>query len=286
MGVILGKNRYYNNRDIKRIERMVSEKRLEEALACYMYYINKYPEDIGARCLYTDILIKLGRFGEAWESLDRIEYHYNDKTLEKFIQKVSLIRTKLLCCEERYGEAYESLEKNKKYFLNKYIDYICYLLFLKKKLGILTEEDNQYTNYNYTLSQILDYNEDYCLQHLSRHQSYEGNPNPNQFLEDFPLKDTYFKLRKGLPRQERLYSSIINYKIIFKYISNGRVNGKITDYFEVVAFHGSNDIITMYPYLNTERRACIDITPDITENSNGKVKRMSQIDKFNQRYQK
>lgn len=272
------KYKYYDNGDIARIQRMVAENKLEAAAAGYANYIAKYPNEPLAQDLYADVLIKLGKFKEARDLLEQIKF--KDRLLEDSIRKARVLKTKLLRCEERYEEALSVLEKNRVYFE----DYIGVLLFLKKKLNLLTDEDYQYTGYLF--SQIVDYSEERCLDHLLKHQYYEGNNNLCQFAKNFPLRNIYFRLRRGLPEQGRLYSSCCDYKVMFKYDNNGRVNGRMTNYFEVVVLNHSNDIITMYPYLNTERRPYTDITPEITEIEHPKVKRMSQIDKFNQRYQK
>lgn len=55
------------------------------------------------------------------------------------------------------------------------------------------------------------------------------------------------------------------------------------DYFKVVTFRHFNDIITMYPYLNKERSSYTDIIPSITEVDGSRLKRMIQIDKFDQK---
>ena len=72
---------------------------------------------------------------------------------------------------------------------------------------------------------------------------------------------------------------------VFKYDHNGIYNGKSLDYFEIITLQDSNDIITMYPFDNKNGFPYIDITPKIeVEDDYRKVKRMSQIEKFNQRY--
>lgn len=275
------KYKYYDNGNINRIEKLIDANKFEEALACYSSYIEKYPKDINARALYTDILIKLGMFDKAEDSLNEIEL--TSVTLNSFVQKVKLMQAKLLFCEGKFVEAHSFIEDNMNWFRNV-SSFSRDFLFLKKKLNKLTPEDYRQTSY--LLKQIVDYSEERCLEHLLKYQYYEENDSSIQFAESFPLKDIYFQLRKGLPEQGRLYSSCRDYKLVFKYDNNGRVNGRMTDYFEVVSLNYSNDIITMYPYLNVARRPYIDITPEIAKIDYPKVKRMSQIDKFNQRYQK
>lgn len=270
--------KYYDNGDIARIQKMVAENRLESALTCYYNYIDKYPTESLAQILCADVLIKLGMFDKAEDLLNTVKL--KSRLLNDSIRKLVLMRIKLFCCQQKYEQALSILEENRDYIG----EYKNILLFLKKRLNILTREDYQYSSY--LTAQILDYSEDRCLQHLTKHQYHKDNSNVSQFMEDFPIRNIYFKLREGLPEYGRIYSSCTNYLSVFRYDNNGRVNGKVVDYFEVVALNHSSDIITMYPYLNKERRPYTDITPSITEGEYSKVKRMSQIDKFNQRYQK
>ena len=87
-----------------------------------------------------------------------------------------------------------------------------------------------------------------------------------------------------LKNKNKVYNGSICCKHIFKYELCGHVDGKLVDFFEVVTLKDTNEIITMYPYKNKEKRECIDLTPVVKEEP--KVKRLSQIDKFNQRYSK
>jgi hypothetical protein len=86
-----------------------------------------------------------------------------------------------------------------------------------------------------------------------------------------------------------MYSGIFKNFYIFKYdycgmLSDGKTK---TDYFKVITLQHSNEILTMYPVSNDFKTPFIDITPIQEEDcSNKLVKRMSQIDKFNQRYGK
>ena len=71
---------------------------------------------------------------------------------------------------------------------------------------------------------------------------------------------------------------------IFKYDSNGRIDNKLVDFLIVIALYDSNDIITMYPYKNREKVEFYDLNPELDIEESPKLKRVSQIAKFNQRY--
>ena len=97
------------------------------------------------------------------------------------------------------------------------------------------------------------------------------------------MEEIYYKLRQMLPNDKCIYHSIFDSMHVIKYDNNGHVNSKLVDYFAVITVIGTNDIITMYPFDNKSRSYALDLTPT-TDVS--KVKKISQIDKFNQRYGK
>jgi len=82
----------------------------------------------------------------------------------------------------------------------------------------------------------------------------------------------------------KMFSGNFKNSYIFKYENCGIQGEKTLNYIRVIALQDSDEIITMYPYENIANLKYIDITPRIKEPSKQLVKRMSQIDKFNQRY--
>lgn len=283
MGVVYmskQKKKYFHDTYFKKIIKLSKENRLEEAICEFQNYIKLYPNDLGGYIYYADACLKLGNFEEAETLLTKavIKTETSQASKDEFL----MIKIKLLCCQEKYQECLYLLKKNIDIFREHDWSFFGTLLFLKKKLGILDQNDYKKSEEKYLWTQITSYDEEKAISHIEKHMSYDGNINPAQFVEDFPLQDIYFKLREMLPLENKIYSDIINNLYIFKYDSNGHVDSKLVDYFAVVASKDSNDIITMYPYENRERRECVDLTPKNLDTP--KVKRISQIDKFNQRY--
>jgi len=63
----------------------------------------------------------------------------------------------------------------------------------------------------------------------------------------------------------------------------GSAGGTDTDLFEVITIHGTDHIINMYPTLEGTYTNSIDLNYMVNKNYSRKL---SQIDKFNQRYKK
>lgn len=270
-------NQYYNDNYFNFIQKMVHENRLEKAIDEYEKYLLKYSNDCCGYAHYADALIKLGRFEEAKHVLDNIVI--NNKTPNLSKQEVELMKLKLYSCLGQYEKCLEMLRDNFDMFDEKNWNVLELLIFFKKNLGLLLVDD--YSGYSYKIDQITDYSEERAIGCIRKCHFDSGTNPPFCFNDSFDLERVYNEIRSMLPLENKIYSSVFENMYIFKYDNCGRVDGKVVDYIKIITLLESNDIITMYPYKNKERASFIDITP---EYDCPKVKRISQIDKFNQRY--
>ena len=71
---------------------------------------------------------------------------------------------------------------------------------------------------------------------------------------------------------------------VFKYDSCGKDNYKIVNYFKVICFEGTSQIITMYPASDCEKLPYIDLNYMKTKEDTPKIKVLTQREKFNTRY--
>ena len=101
------------------------------------------------------------------------------------------------------------------------------------------------------------------------------------FLSDFPLTKVIDEVKKIIPSQEHLFSDgLVSEKYFFKYDGCGRVDNKITDYLMAVSIQNTKKIISIHPSLSGENFNYIDLNYLREE----KTKKISRIDKFNQKY--
>ena len=87
-----------------------------------------------------------------------------------------------------------------------------------------------------------------------------------------------------MPSDKRLFAGTYDDTYIFKYDNCGRDNNKSVDFFRVVCFHDTNEIITLCPASECECLPYVDLNYLIRDNEIPKVKRLSQTEKFKQRY--
>ena len=289
-----GKNRFFNSDYCRNI---LNQRSLDpvKAITLMEEYISTYYNDIYSFSSYASLLITVGRFDEAKEILDKlqIEAENNKKynSLEDGIRGDTLLKNLLFVklryyiYSGQYEEAYNFiLENENKISEKKGISLLTEKLFCSKKMGVEHEKE-KFERYLYR--QIVEYSERDFLEHIKKHFQENviniADKTESLFYFEFPFEKIYEEIKKSIPGEKRLFNGIIEDTYYFKYDNCGKTNGVNTNYFVVKAFHDSNEFITMHPSLCTENLPYIDLNY-LKEEEKPKVRRLSQIDKFKQRY--
>lgn len=287
------KMQHFDSWEFRHIFHLVETNPLE-AKRQFEDYLEKFPTDHSAYTYYAYVLIVLGYFKEAENILEYVKTVYvNDTNFMKDKKKVSLIREniifntfKLLSYQKRYEELLvfckENMEIIRKLKLNS-LDFYC-----KKKLGIKCPETIE--RFSYLFKQIANYSESEFLEHIKKHladynQDIDG-PNEYVFVPNFPVDKVLIEVKKHVGSDKKLFSGFYEDLYIFKYDGCGRVKNKLVNYFRVIALNDTNNFITMFPSDDCETMPHIDLNYLLQEEDKPKVKRLSQIDKFNQRYKR
>lgn len=266
------------------INPFVAKKKLE-------IYIEKYPKDYRGYTCYISTLIKLGKLEEAEKYLNIVQnvfefnkYNMQEDNIENFKYSFNICKLKLLCYQEKYKELYEycvnsGQEENDPF---KLISIYC-----QKQMGILnlTRSSN-----SYLFRQTIEYKESDFLEHIKKHLSdYNKDldePNKVIFSNDFPINLIINEIKKIIPSSKKLYPGFFDNMYIFKYNACGKCNGKLSDYFVAKCFNNTADFITIFPSRNGEYLPYVDLNYLNNNISGQKVKRLSQIEKFNAKYKK
>ena len=189
---------------------------------------------------------------------------------------------------EKYDELYKLYLDNKAYIDNsklnlQYINFYC-----RKKMGLSNNgRKNMVSGYMY--GQMEEYSEGKFLEHIKKHMADYNmgldKPNDNIFAPDFPIEKIVSEAKKYIPSDKGLFPGFLEDDYVFKYDSCGRDRNRVVDYFKVICFHNTSDFITMCPVYGYERYPYIDLNY-IKKDDDIKIKRRSQLDKFNSRYNK
>lgn len=269
-------NKYYNKEALALAHKKFKEHDIYYALKEVQKYLKMYPNDIKAIIFYCHILLKLSEFEIVQDYLDIVELLDNSAEYEQEILKIKLYLNSYLGNFEECKKILENPISSKKCRLS-------FLTYIQKQLGNLTIRDIE--NEKYICKQINNYDESLSINHIKNHFSddiCELDDINSIFDDSFPLEEIIAKLKELLPNEFKINTRGFENEYVFKYDKCGTVKGISTDYFFVCTLQNTNQIITMYPCLNVGKLPYTNLNDYKQENS--KVKRLSQIEKFNNRY--
>ena len=270
----------YNKLEIDRINDLVKTNSLL-AKAEIEKYLAKYPNYDWGYVMQANILIILGKVQKANDVLNTLEKkvksnkRLSERLRELYSSKITCLRLRILAYNKNYDILYNFFSKNTEFIT-------------KEKLAsewlytrIVTGNFNGGKLPGYLSNQIANYNEKYFKNHIQKHFGVKTQEN-SVFSENFPLE----KVLEHLPNylgQPGLFYDYFTDKYIFKLDGCGSAGGIDTDLFEVITIHGTDHIINMYPTLEGTYTNSIDLNPILNK---GYSRKLSQIDKFNQRYKR
>ena len=289
------KNRFFDNWEFKQACDHVKEDPVT-AKKMYEEYLEKFPYDYSAYSYYISVLITLNKIDEALRLLTLVDKLASiDKKFKEDKKKVKLLEhsmaintIRILGYQGRFEELreyYKNLNDEKLRKGYKIIPFLC-----DNRIEGRHHKKNNRLPYLY--NQIIEYNDDEFRNHIEKHLSNDDNKDDKYsdaiFVEDFPIERIIKETKKYIPSKYFLCHGFFDDKYTFKYDGCGRDGKKLVDYFQVVTFHNTSDYITMYPSSKCENYPAIDINylNIEKEKPKSKIKHLSQIDKFNKRYNK
>ena len=285
-------NKYYNGWEFKQILKLMETNPITANLKLKIY-VEEYPKDYCAQIYYIATLITLGEFQEAETILKELELmSANDKVfknnvdikLQKKLQtNIISSKVRLLSYQEKYEELYELYLLYEKDLKELDIEIDRLNFYCRKKLNLPTETSPR--AYTYIYRQINQYSEPDFLDHIRKHLAlYNRDKKQSVFNYDFPIDKVIMEIKKYIPCSKKMYPYLYADSYIFKYDFCGIDSNKTVNYFKVVCFHNTRDIITMFPINCSEELPYIDL--NYLVKTDEKVKGLSRIDRFNNRYQK
>lgn len=270
----------YNKLEIDRINDLMKVNPLL-AKAEIEKYLAKYPNYDWGYVMQANILIILGEVQKANDVLNFLESKVNsNKRLNKKIRKlynnmITTLRLRILAYNKNYDTLYEFFLHNNEFITEAKLASEWFYI------RILTGNSNGELIPGYLANQIANYNEVYFRNHIQKHFTLKTQDN-SVFSENFPLEKVLEILPNYLKTPGLFYDYVTD-KYIFRLDGVGSAGGMDTDLFEVITIHGTDHIINMYPTLEGTYTNSIDLNPILNK---GYSRKLSQIDKFNQRYKR
>ena len=261
------------------------------SLELFEQYLSKYPNDYSAYLLYCSNLVIIGKIDEAEKIYNYFDKKYkSDNSLvgtektKRIEESKVFTKIKLLSYQHKYEELYKFCVRNINTVMgNKFNDAFFYSKKMTNRLDVNRRDEN-----SYLFSQMVKYKESDFLDHIKKHLQDVDETVAKEcvtiFKQDFPIEKVIEEIKKYIPSDKKLLLGFYDNVYFFKFDSCGRVGNKIVDYIKVVCFQDTKDFITMCPVEGSKNLPYIDLNYFVNDNEFNKVKRISQIEKFNKRF--
>ena len=287
--------KYFNTWEFNRILSLI-DTNPEQAKIKFEDYLQKYPKDYSAYPYYASVLITMREFDNAEKILKHLITIINDdKKINRLLtpQKIEHIKhnfiytkIKLLAYQEKYQELLELYYRYPNQIQEMNLNHV--IFYAKKKVGKINHETkNMHT---YLFKQIVKYDEADFIEHIKKHQEKHIDdidlPTSSYFFDSFPIDKVLEEIKLYIPSEKIICPGFFDNLYIFKYDRCGKKQNKTTDFFKVYCFHNTTNIITIHPTDEHYNIPYVDLNYLAESNEKPKTKRLSQIEKFNQKYNK
>ena len=257
-------------------------KKYGEFLSMANYYINNVDKNTNIIFMRAKVYRKLEMIDEAIQDLNYI------LSCEKN-NKYALIELYFVLYQnKRYEEAYKLIEDiyNTR-CMKAHSTYITELV-IRKNLGMSLKRSNLYED-NYTTRQLFNYDEDLAIKHISNHNIDDPtDEKTSQFNKNVDIVELIKAVKDNLKTSKRCLDNEVLDKYYFS-ISNIGFNGdNVCNTIKVIVEPNTTNIFALYPVLDNENDLSIldcDYSKIFKEEKQEKVKTLSQIDKFNKRFE-
>ncbi len=277
----LKKYSYFNEEEFYRILSLKQQHKYYQFEKVCCHYLEQYPYDCRVFNLYASFFIEFGKLEEAEKILSQVQIQKGTK--EEDIYQIRYTKMKLLGFQEKFEECYQLFQENREYFKQEKKGFYFIEAYLRNQLNLLQEISEEHS---YAINQIVQYSDQAALDHIRTNHLLENIEDKSFFLEDFPLEEIYFHIKNILPslEEKKVLSSIFKNEYIFYYPHCGMDQETPLNYIRIFTFQNSNQMITMFPSNNWKQYPVTDLSNLQEKKSDSKIKRLSQIEKFQQRY--
>lgn len=235
-------------------------------------YLNISPNELNVRFMRAKAYRYKGMFNEAIEDLK-----YNLTLNENAHSIVELYYIYYFL--NMYEEALELLPD---LYKNKYINATSLAVseaVMKKKLGIPFK-----TRSNYAISQINNFSKEMTIEHIinSHQKELEGK---SQFHSNVDINYLFNIVTENLKNSKKANTEEM-LEVHYFAVSNIGIYNSVCNFIKVVVIPNTNNILSIYPVDNIFDSEFINLDYDrsILFKEDNKVKSLSRIDKFKQKY--
>ena len=282
---------------------------INEAILVLEEIIRKQKTDIVIETLVKCYLLK-GYNDKAYQLINEFEDSYIKKVFlgrlefcKQNFQEAEVILSDLINDPEYKDTRYHNYAyyyliitkvRSKKYdevlkILNNVVTSICFEDRYKRELNLLKyyinkELGNNIKPSNYSERQINNFSEELAINHIRSHHDndYITEYTTSLFNDNVDIEKLYYYIKNNINVDNRIIHGFLDKYTIDFSNDMGFLNERNLRSVSAVCLPNTTDIITMYP---DRYESVIDIK-DVEKKEKPKVRRLSQIEKFNKRYKK
>lgn len=275
------KNRGVKLKTIISIKKLIDEGQFELALKEIRNFLDEFGFDCEVMTNYGKMLRQNNQVDEAIQVLsDLVDYQEENNIKHSYVAaKRELFKVYFI--NDYYEEAYKqfcSIEWHPTDPLYSQLGYI--ETILKIKVGIYDRNPLEEPPF---ITKLLYYDEDLSREHIREHL-WEKDKEKHTLFNDIDIDTLFSNVKKVLPSSKKIQKFALNDIYLFSF---SRVGGGNNNMLKVITTKGTNDIVSMYPTDEITKDYINDnLYLEYLEEKNTKIKRLSQIEKFNKRYSK
>ena len=283
--MIMGKEKFKNRgekiKKIKSIKQLIDDGHFELALKEIRNFLDEFGYDCEVMTNYGKMLRKNNQVSEAIQVLNDLINYQEENNIKHSYVAARRELFKVYFINDYYEEAYKlfnSLDWSVDDPLYSQLEYIEKIL----KIKVGTYEGNPLEEPPF-ITKLLYYDEDFSKEHIREHL-WKKDKEKHTLFNDIDIDTLIFNVKKVLPESKKIQKFALNDIYLFSFSKIGRDNHNLL---KVITTKGTYDIVSMYPADEITKEYINDnLYLEYLEEKNLKIKRLSQIEKFNKRYSK
>ena len=268
--------------EITNIKEIIELGQFQLAMKKIHEFINNYGNDIEVLYLYGKLLRKTGYVEESIKNFKKALEVMNEKNTDFYYNATIAELFKVYFINCYYKEAYDLLVNAPQalkfeHYNDNMPDISEFKKLLEIRLGIYKEQ----TNESVLIQKVLHYDRAKSIKHVRKHLKESGIIDHSIF-NDIDVNKLFSLVEESIKSSKKMQRFTFNDLYMFEFYRIGQDN---SNKLMVITNKGTNEIISMYPTQSDIKcQINANLYQLVLEEEASKVKKISQIDKFNKRY--